>query len=163
VIFTVWKRLRAAPSDKQAVLWLSDWSAMVLSCFDGDMKTIKAAYVFMVEALRGLDLKLGGDGLKNVKVMFQSESILIGPSEYWISVINVGRALKVREVQLGYPAQPSGSNVKSTAASAGESNAAAAAAEGEEGVCVCMSGLCFDYLSLHAVIFYMDVFVLLIF
>jgi len=106
VLFTLLKQLKLAPSDKQAVLWLPDWSAMVLSSFDGDMKVIKAAYTVLVEAMRAIDLKYGGDGLKNTKVMFQSEAIMNGPSEYWISVINVGRALKVKEVQTGYPSLP---------------------------------------------------------
>lgn len=37
-----------------------------------------------------------------MEVMYQSEVVLKDPSDYWISVINVGRSLKINQVQKGY-------------------------------------------------------------
>ena len=39
----------------QVVLWLPDWSALVLSCLGGDLKAIAAAFTLLVEAMHALD------------------------------------------------------------------------------------------------------------
>jgi len=86
--------LRAAPDGWTRVLWLSDWSALSLNCVSGgkttadDLKAICAAQDLLVGCLRALDPQL----MAGVVVRRQSEAILSDPSNYWISVINAGRA-----------------------------------------------------------------------
>jgi hypothetical protein len=80
----------------------------VLSCLDGDTKTIAASFTQLVEAVKALDevtrstpggLAAAGTAppMTEVEVVFQSEAILSNPSDYWISVINVGRQLKLNQ------------------------------------------------------------------
>mmetsp|Transcript_18149 Transcript_18149/g.30326 ORF Transcript_18149/g.30326 Transcript_18149/m.30326 type:complete len:888 (-) Transcript_18149:351-3014(-) len=86
--------LAATPTGSQPVLWLADWSAFCLGCLTGgkaaadDLKAINAAYSVLLGAMRALSPDLMG----NVRVIKQSEVVLDNPSDYWISVINVGRA-----------------------------------------------------------------------
>eukprot|EP00614_Pseudopedinella_elastica_P014696 CAMPEP_0172581694 /NCGR_PEP_ID=MMETSP1068-20121228/992_1 /TAXON_ID=35684 /ORGANISM="Pseudopedinella elastica, Strain CCMP716" /LENGTH=919 /DNA_ID=CAMNT_0013374779 /DNA_START=63 /DNA_END=2822 /DNA_ORIENTATION=- len=122
--------LAAAPEGK-AVLWLPDWSALVLSSLGGDTKAIRAAYTLLVESLRALDA-LQVDPSKRVmmgsrlQVVWQSEAVLQGPSDYWISVIDVGRALKLNQVQMGFLPLPSAA---ASAAASGEASGEAASGE----------------------------------
>lgn len=79
-------RLKAG-GDKSKVLYLNDWSARVCNSCDADNKAIAAFYEIFITSLKALDPEL----MATVKVVLQSEAILCDPSNYWISVINVGR------------------------------------------------------------------------
>mmetsp|Transcript_37475 Transcript_37475/g.76419 ORF Transcript_37475/g.76419 Transcript_37475/m.76419 type:complete len:680 (-) Transcript_37475:197-2236(-) len=76
------------------VLFLSDWSARVCGCCDADVKAIAAYYSVFLASLRALDPA----AMDGVAVVYQSEAILADPSNYWISVINVGRRFSLDEV-----------------------------------------------------------------
>ena len=76
------------------VLFLSDWSARVCNSCGADVKAIAAYYSILVTSLKILDAELMG----NVQVLLQSHAILADPSNYWISVINVGRHFMLQEV-----------------------------------------------------------------
>jgi tyrosyl-tRNA synthetase len=92
----------AFSSTKPVVLMLLDWTARVNSSLDADPKLISAYYAVLLSALRALDDHLhGGDTMKNVTVVMQSEAILRDPSNYWISVINAGRHFSLDEVMTG--------------------------------------------------------------
>ncbi|CAJ1960042.1 unnamed protein product [Cylindrotheca closterium] len=80
--------------DAPSVLYLSDWSARVCSCCDGDIKAIDAFYTVFLAALRSLDPQL----IAKVQVLRQSEAIFADPSNYWISVINIGRHFRLNDV-----------------------------------------------------------------
>ena len=105
-VLTLLKRIRAVTTEGRVLLWLPDWSALVLNCFDGDPKAIHASFTLLVEALLALDKLTASTCHKkkmtDVEVVFQSDAILSDPSNYWISVINVGRQLKLNDVKLGY-------------------------------------------------------------
>lgn len=66
---------------------------MTNSC-DADLKAIPAYYTVLLTALKALDPEL----MKSVNVIYQSEAILADPSNYWISVINVGRHFMLNQV-----------------------------------------------------------------
>jgi tyrosyl-tRNA synthetase len=89
------RRLRAVPDGHTALLWIEDWGAFVNNCLDANPKTIDAAYTLMLEALAALD----PETMAKVTVVKQSEAILTNPSDYWISVINVGRTFQLETVQ----------------------------------------------------------------
>ncbi|KAL7559425.1 hypothetical protein ACA910_009985 [Epithemia clementina (nom. ined.)] len=76
------------------VLFLSDWTALVCNACMADTKVITAFYTILVETLRALDPLL----MENTQVLLQSEAILADPSNYWISVIYVGRYFMLNEV-----------------------------------------------------------------
>jgi Tyrosyl-tRNA synthetase len=76
------------------VLFLPDWTARVCNRCDADVKVIDAFYTIFLAALQALD----ADTMKNVVVMKQSEAILQDPSNYWISVINIGRYFSLDDV-----------------------------------------------------------------
>ncbi|KAL3810324.1 hypothetical protein ACHAXA_008259 [Cyclostephanos tholiformis] len=89
-------------STTPGVLMLLDWTARVNCSLDADPKLISAYYAVLLSALRALDDHLyGGDTMKNVTVVTQSEAILRDPSNYWISVINAGRHFSLDEVMMG--------------------------------------------------------------
>jgi tyrosyl-tRNA synthetase len=92
---SILKQLKAAPKGSQTLLWLSDWSAFVLNCMDADPKLIRASLLLLVEAVRAID----ADAMKDVQVVWQSEAILTNPSDYWISVINVGRKFQLETIR----------------------------------------------------------------
>lgn len=77
-----------------SVLYIPDWTARVCNCCDADTKAIDAFYTIFVTALKALDADL----MEHVTVMKQSEAILMDPSNYWISVINVGRYFSLDDV-----------------------------------------------------------------
>ena len=93
--------LEAAPAGTTRVLWCPDWSAFCLSCLSGgktvadDLKAVRAGYDVFVGALHAL----GPATMAKVKVVVQSEAILQDPSNYWISVINAGRAHGLEDVR----------------------------------------------------------------
>jgi len=92
--------LKAAPAHYQKVLWLSDWSAFCLNCLSGgktnadDLKAIGASNDLFVAGLKAVAPTLMAD----VHVVHQSKALLRDPSDYWISVINAGRAFQLSRV-----------------------------------------------------------------
>jgi len=81
---------------RPCVLYLSDWSARVCGACDADVKLISAYYAVLVASLRILDPALMKSD--KVQVLLQSDAILSDPSNYWISVINVGRHFMLNDV-----------------------------------------------------------------
>ena len=81
-------------SSAPKVLFLSDWTARVTNSCDADVKVISAYYTVLLVSLAALDPEL----MSNVKIVYQSLAILSDPSNYWISVINVGRHFMLNEV-----------------------------------------------------------------
>jgi tyrosyl-tRNA synthetase len=91
----VMAQLRCSESStKPRILVLSDWTARVSNAFDADAKLIAAYYSVLLASLASLDPEL----MSTVKVIHQSEAILSDPSNYWISVINVGRHFMLNQV-----------------------------------------------------------------
>jgi tyrosyl-tRNA synthetase len=86
--------LKSNAKGNACVLLLPDWTARVCNKCDADVKAIDAFYSIFLTALKALD----ADVMKNVTVLRQSEAILADPSNYWISVINVGRHLPLDTV-----------------------------------------------------------------
>jgi tyrosyl-tRNA synthetase len=80
--------------DKPAVLFLSDWSARVCNACDADQKGVDAYFKIFIASLKSLDPVL----MEKVQIIYQSEAILADPSNYWISVINVGRHFMLNDV-----------------------------------------------------------------
>jgi tyrosyl-tRNA synthetase len=83
-----------ASNGRHCVLFLSDWSARVCSACDADLKAIGAYYAILMASLKSLDPAV----MEHVQILMQSEAILADPSNYWISVINVGRHFKLNEI-----------------------------------------------------------------
>jgi tyrosyl-tRNA synthetase len=78
------------------VMLLCDWSARVVNACTGDETMITSYYDILLAALRALD---GSDGvLKYTTIVYQSQAILLEPSDYWIGVINVGRHFSLQDV-----------------------------------------------------------------
>lgn len=80
--------------DKPAMLFLSDWSARVCNACDADEKGIDAYFKIFIASLKALDPSL----MEKVQIIYQSEAILADPSNYWISVINVGRHFMLNDI-----------------------------------------------------------------
>jgi len=101
-------------------------------------QVIRAAYTLLCASCSALDKLAPPPASSNqpswsqVQVLFQSDAILKDPSDYWISVINAGRALKLNEVKPGYVPYPSAVAAMTPAGGAG--GAAAAAEESAEAV-----------------------------
>jgi hypothetical protein len=76
------------------VLMLLDWSARVMNACDAEIKAISAYYSILLVSLKALKPEL----MDKVQVIYQSEAILADPSNYWISVINVGRHFMLNDV-----------------------------------------------------------------
>jgi tyrosyl-tRNA synthetase len=89
----VLSRLNSGKSESK-VLYLEDWTARVCNSCDADIKVIKAFYEVFITGLKALDPCL----MKTVKIVLQSEAILCDPSNYWVSVINVGRHFMLNDV-----------------------------------------------------------------
>lgn len=87
-------KAKGESSSRMSVLYIPDWTAKVCNCCDADIKAIDAFYAIFVTALKALDADL----MEHVTVMKQSEAILMDPSNYWISVINVGRYFSLDDV-----------------------------------------------------------------
>ena len=87
-------QLRSDDSIAPKVLFLSDWTARVTNSCDADLKAIAAYYTVLLASLTALDPEL----MESVTVIYQSDAILADPSNYWISVINVGRHFMLNEV-----------------------------------------------------------------
>lgn len=99
VIFGVLRRLQQAPSDCQRIIWLEDWSASTLGCVGGSVACIRGYYELLLFGLRALAPAL----MEEVRVCWQGEMILSGPSEYWISVINAGRRCTLEDIRKHLP------------------------------------------------------------
>jgi len=99
-VLSVLRRLQKAPSDSQIILWLSDWSAFTLDRIGGKKDCIKAFYDLFLFGLRTLAPEL----MQKVRVCWQGDMILSGPSEYWISVINAGRRSSLESIRKSLPA-----------------------------------------------------------
>jgi len=82
----------ASSSDSPVVLFLSDWGSIVQNHLLSDTKAINAYYNVFLAALKALG------GHLDFTVIKQSEAILLDPSMYWISVINVGRFFGLDDV-----------------------------------------------------------------
>jgi len=80
------------------VLFLSDWNARVLSSCDADEKAINAYFTVLMKSLKTIAPSV----MESVLVVKQSELILSDPSNYWISVINVGRTFNLNVLQEGF-------------------------------------------------------------
>jgi len=93
-VWGVLAQLRGAPCDSDVVLWLEDWSAFVLNRLGSSPEAIKAFYDVLLHGLRSQDPGV----MDRVRIIWQSEAILSGPSEYWISVINAGRRCNLQQV-----------------------------------------------------------------
>jgi len=76
------------------VLYLPDWTARVCNKCNADIKVIDAFYTVLIAAMKALDPEL----MNNVNIIKQSDAILSDPSNYWISVINVGRHFMLNDV-----------------------------------------------------------------
>ncbi|GAX14019.1 tyrosyl-tRNA synthetase [Fistulifera solaris] len=87
-------RIRAGEGQRKTVLYLSDWSAAVCNANQADDKVIAAFYTLLLASLRALDATL----MESVHIQYQSQAILTDPSNYWISVINVGRHFMLDKV-----------------------------------------------------------------
>mmetsp|Transcript_21410 Transcript_21410/g.53287 ORF Transcript_21410/g.53287 Transcript_21410/m.53287 type:complete len:428 (+) Transcript_21410:564-1847(+) len=93
-VFSTARRLQAAPAGCLPVLWVRDWSAIALGCYDGQPKPISASIGVLLGALEALFPQL----MARTRVLWQSEAILRDPSNYWISVIDVGRRFSLKEL-----------------------------------------------------------------
>jgi len=99
VLLSLVKELKAMPEPNHKVLVVPDLSALAHNSFSEDKKTpaekiIKAAYDLLICCLRAAVPDL----MKAVSVCYQSETMLVNPSDYWISVINVGRHFQLQTV-----------------------------------------------------------------
>jgi tyrosyl-tRNA synthetase len=83
-----------ASSTINKILYLSDWTARVCNACDADVKAIAAYYEILVTSLQALD----STTMANTKILYQSHAILMDPSNYWVSVINVGRHFMLNQV-----------------------------------------------------------------
>jgi len=68
-----------------------------------DVKAINAAHFLFTEALKALDEFTASsagfpEAASGYDVVFQSEAILKNPSDYWVSVMNVGRQLQLHSI-----------------------------------------------------------------
>uniref|UniRef100_A0A6B2KYW3 tyrosine--tRNA ligase n=1 Tax=Arcella intermedia TaxID=1963864 RepID=A0A6B2KYW3_9EUKA len=88
------QQLAVPPKGAEIILWLPDWTSFTKNALGGDKKAIAAAYALLIAALRAA----APDRMQAVSVTYQSEAILSNPSDYWISVINVGRKFNLGRV-----------------------------------------------------------------
>jgi tyrosyl-tRNA synthetase len=86
--------LQQAKDGQPCVLMMLDWSARVTNACDADVKAIAAYYTILLTSLKALS----PETMANVQILYQSEAILSDPSNYWISVINVGRHFMLNDV-----------------------------------------------------------------
>jgi len=99
-VLGVLARLQLAPPHAQVVLWLEDWTSMTLDRLGGSTACIHAFYEILLHGLKSVAPEL----MQRVRICWQGEMILVDPSEYWISVINVGRRCSVEEIRTTLPA-----------------------------------------------------------
>ena len=88
-------QLRSSNDDTSPrILFLSDWTARVCNACMADTKVISAFYTILVDTLKALDPL----AMEKTQIVWQSESILADPSNFWISVINVGRHFMLNDI-----------------------------------------------------------------
>ena len=106
----VLSQLESAPSPGGGrVLFLADWSAVVVSACDADAKVIAASFDVLLASLRAMAPSV----MEGVVVVRQSAAILSDPSNYWISVINVGRHFNLNAIQEGFDdSKPAGQVIR---------------------------------------------------
>mmetsp|Transcript_2976 Transcript_2976/g.3286 ORF Transcript_2976/g.3286 Transcript_2976/m.3286 type:complete len:783 (+) Transcript_2976:57-2405(+) len=93
--FDTLTQLKSAQENKcPLVLFLPDWTARVCNKCNADIKAIDAFYTVLIAAMKALNSEL----MHNVDVIKQSDAILSDPSNYWISVINVGRHFMLNDI-----------------------------------------------------------------
>lgn len=91
---------RALSNSDEVILYIEDWTAFVRDSFHGDRKVLKSWYDLFLKALALFAPELfAADSSGKVRVLFQSEGILQDPNNYWISVIDVGRAFVLDDVR----------------------------------------------------------------
>merc|ERR1719277_1549332 len=88
-------RFQQAPAGSECVLWLEDWTAEALDCLGASENCVRGFYELLLFGLRSLAPEL----MEGVRVCWQGETILSGPSEYWISVINAGRRCNLEQIR----------------------------------------------------------------
>jgi tyrosyl-tRNA synthetase len=102
-------QLSAVPRESSRVLFVSDWSAVVISACDADNKVISSSFDVLIAALRAVAPAV----MDGVVVVRQSTAILADPSNYWISVINVGRHFNLNAIQEGFDdSKPAGQVIR---------------------------------------------------
>jgi len=94
-LLLVVQQLRAVPEGTAATLLLGDWNAFVVNCLGAEETAIRAAFTLFVAVLRVTQPAL----MAKVRVVWQSEVILANPNDYWVTVINVGRATPLKRVR----------------------------------------------------------------
>ena len=100
---------KAPASAKGRVLFLSDWSAVVISACDADTKVVSSSFDVLLAALKAIAPAV----MEGVVVVRQSAAILADPSNYWISVINVGRHFNLNTIQDGFDdSKPAGQVIR---------------------------------------------------
>eukprot|EP00516_Mucochytrium_quahogii_P006577 CAMPEP_0203754360 /NCGR_PEP_ID=MMETSP0098-20131031/7959_1 /ASSEMBLY_ACC=CAM_ASM_000208 /TAXON_ID=96639 /ORGANISM=" , Strain NY0313808BC1" /LENGTH=736 /DNA_ID=CAMNT_0050645319 /DNA_START=214 /DNA_END=2420 /DNA_ORIENTATION=- len=82
---------------KKVALYMQDLSAIALNAFSGKKKLkaedgIHAAFEVLVATLESVG------ALDDVQLIKQSDAMLKDPSDYWVSVINVGRHFQLQEI-----------------------------------------------------------------
>jgi tyrosyl-tRNA synthetase len=125
-VLTTLKQLRSAPDGSEIVLWVPDWSTVVLNKCGADVKpdkhieNVNASIDLFLSALKAIDrssatsLGMSSPTMNNVNIIRQSKAILSDPSGYWISVINVGRLFQLNDVQRVDPNNDTAGQVIST-------------------------------------------------
>lgn len=93
---TIAQVAQASSQSLPIVLFLSDWSARVQNACGADEKIIQSYYDVFLCCVKSL--LAAGFKEKDVTIVKQSDCILKDPSNYWISVINVGRHFMLDEV-----------------------------------------------------------------
>jgi len=102
-VLDVIHRLQSAPAGHERVLWLEDWTAGALNCVGASPQCIRGFYELLLFGLRSL----APDLMKQVRVCWQEQMILSGASEYWISVINIGRKSSLEDIRGALPDEES--------------------------------------------------------
>ena len=99
------RRASTASGNGKVVLLLPDWTARARNCVGADPKCINAYYDVLLSSIKSLDPELmkdnkgEGEGeFATVTVLRQSDAILGDPSNYWITVIDAGRAFRLDDV-----------------------------------------------------------------
>mmetsp|Transcript_1464 Transcript_1464/g.1749 ORF Transcript_1464/g.1749 Transcript_1464/m.1749 type:complete len:755 (+) Transcript_1464:133-2397(+) len=98
-LFNLVLEIQAMPESNKKALVIPDLSAIALNSYSQHKKTdpakiVRAAYDLLLSGLKALI----PETMENVSICFQSKTMLENPSDYWISVINVGRHFPLQTV-----------------------------------------------------------------
>lgn len=93
-------QLRAVPADHVPVIYHSDLSALVMGAFTAEkkMENVRALIKTSFSLVVGQAKRLAPELFEGVKECWQSECMLTGSDEYWISVIHIGRHFQLNHV-----------------------------------------------------------------